>query len=136
MGLWQRIGRSGRTAVLLAAGLAGGAAAVAVATVPGSDGVIHACYSITNTNGLPVTTGANLRIIDSSAQACTTNTDVPTAERALDWNVAGRAGPTGPAGTPGGQGPQGPAVTIAAGHTLTLAGGQVITVGNGNGVTV
>src|SRR5436305_4881032 len=97
MGLWQRIGRSGRTAVLLAAGLAGGAAAVAVATVPGPDGVIHACYSITNTNGLPVTT-ANLRIIDPSAQACTTNTDVPTAERALSWNQQGPPGQTGPTG--------------------------------------
>lgn len=146
-GLWDRIGRTGRAVALLAVGLTGGAAAVAVAAIPDSNGVIHGCYAV-NGNGVPLTSGANLRIIDPSAgQTCaTTGVGAPASERALDWNQSGPAGPTGAAGpagqngssgAPGQSGPQGPAVTVAGGHTLTLTGGQVITVGGGApGVTI
>jgi hypothetical protein len=136
-GFWKRIGRSGKAVVLLAAGLAGGAAAIAVASVPGSDGQISACVQLATTGTVtaPVSTGPNLRVIDTN-QGQTCNPGRATTELPLSWNQQGPVGPQGAAGTPGGQGPQGPAVTISSGHTFTFAGGQVITVGNGNGVTV
>jgi hypothetical protein len=138
---------------LLAVGLAGGAAAIAVASVPGSDGVIHGCYPISVTGGTTKPTAtATLRIIDPSAnQTCATTTAVgggPPTEAALDWNAAGPQGPAGPAGpagvpgqigatgAPGKTGAAGPAITIAEGHTFTIAGGQVITVGSTPGVTL
>jgi type VI secretion system Hcp family effector len=151
MGLWERIGRFGRATVLLAVGLAGGATALAVASVPDSSGVVHACYAVTTsgTATVPVPTAGNLRIIDPSAgQVCATTSSLgagPGNERTLDWNTQGPAGqqgpagPTGPSGTPGtpGQtGPAGPPTTVAAGHTLTISGGQVITVGGASGVTI
>ena len=145
-GVWDRIGGTGRAVVLLGVGLLGGAAAVAVASVPDGNGVIHACYSATASNGVPVTTGgANLTVIDPSAgQACATTSaaGAPVAQRAISWNQtgpAGAAGPQGmpgPQGQPGPQGPQGPVSTVAAGHTLTISGGQVITVENSSGVTI
>jgi type VI secretion system secreted protein Hcp len=95
---------------------------------------------------VPVTTAANLRIIDPSAgQTCATTSSLaggPGTERTVDWNTqgpAGQQGPTGPSGTPGtpGQtGPSGPPTTIGAGRTFTISGGQVITVGGAAGVTI
>lgn len=64
------------------------ASGVAVASIPGADGVIHGCY----TQG----TGT-LRVINLGAkQSCGTN------EHALSWSQ------TGPKGDPGPQGPPGP----------------------------
>jgi len=86
---------TGLVAVLLA--LAGG---VAYATIPGSDGVIHACYS---------RSGGALRVVDASVTGC------KSGETSLDWNVRGPAGPQGaagaggPTGAPGPAGPMGPA---------------------------
>jgi type VI secretion system secreted protein Hcp len=122
-------------------GAAGGGAALAVASVPDSNGVISACYPITtNTQGqtVPVTstpgvgTPPYLRVIDPSAgQTCDTATKgdgLPPNEANLTWNRVGRRGPTGPAGK---------SVTIAGGHTLTINGGTVITVGGSSrGVTI
>lgn len=131
---------------MLGVGVLGVAAAVAVAAIPDSNGVIHACYQ-TNTAGQPVA-APNLRIIDPASQSCSSVAGAGPAEREIDWNQSGPAGPTGPQGpagqngqngqngTPGQTGPQGPPVTVAAGHTLTLSGGQVITVGQSNGVTI
>jgi Type VI secretion system effector, Hcp len=93
---------------LLAVGIAGGAAAVAVATVPGSNGVINACYAVSGSPAggtieqVPVTTGANLRIIDKDAgQTCNTLAAMGTLERPISWNVAGRQGPPGRTGAKG-----------------------------------
>lgn len=150
-GLWDRIGRTGKAVLLLGVGLAGGAAAVAVAAIPDSNGAIHACYSVTN--GEPVTSTANLRIIDPGAgQTCSTSlAGAPAPEKQIDWNQSGPAGPTGPQG-PAGQngengqngapgqtgqtGAPGRSATFAAGNTFTLSGGQVITVGQSTGVTI
>ncbi len=127
MRLTDRIRLSSRAVLLLAIGGAGGAAAVAVATVPGSDGVIHACYTTAPASGLPITTGPNLRIIDAGAgQTCNTIAGAAPVERPITWNVQG------PPGTPG---VNGKSVTVVSGHTLTLAGGQVITVGGGTAPT-
>lgn len=72
------------------------ASAVVWATIPGSDGVIHACYK--SQNGLLEQSG-DLRVIDpNKGERCQAN------EQALNWNVMGATGPQGP---PGPQGPQG-----------------------------
>jgi type VI secretion system secreted protein Hcp len=121
-----------KAAALLAVGAAGGGAALAVASVPDSNGVIHACYSI-DSNGAPVATVGqpNLRIIDpSQGQQCdnTTGSDGQRPqEAAVSWN---RFGPRGP------QGPPGKSVTVVGGNTLTLPGGGVVTVGSSKAVTI
>jgi len=58
---------------------------IAYASIPGPDGVIHACYK--NTDG-------STRIIDSSA-CC------PNGYTALNWNQVGPSGPPGVNGTNG-----------------------------------
>lgn len=128
----MRLRRIWKTGLLLAVGAAGGGAALAVASVPDSNGVVHACYSI-DANGAPLNTvnTPNVRIIDPSlGQQCddTTGSDSqhPT-ESALNWNQIGRPGP---------QGRPGRSVTVAGGNTLTLAGGDVVTVAGSNGVTI
>jgi hypothetical protein len=143
MRIGNRIGSPGRAALLVAVGAAGGGAALAVASVPDGNGVVHACVAMTVTTGktVPVTpppTGGNVRIIDPSAtQACTTTPNLGgTVEQTLNWNTAGPQGPQGPPGTNGPQGPAGATNTVAAGHTLTISGGQVITVGNSSGLTI
>jgi len=73
-----------------------GAAALggtALASIPGSDGVIHTCYT-KSTGGI--------RIIDS-AGSC------KSGETSLDWNQKGPIGPQGLVGPKGDTGPQGPA---------------------------
>jgi type VI secretion system secreted protein Hcp len=83
---------------LPAAVVLGAGTAVAIAAIPSSDGVIHACR---------VTTGATpgqLRVIDVEAtppQACV------AGEAAITWNEQGPAGPPGPQGDPGPPGDSG-----------------------------
>ncbi len=128
MGIGNRIGRPWKAALLLAVGAAGGGAALAVASVPDGNGVIHACVTLQAGSTLPATTPGNIRVIDAPTQACNTApAGGPPPERELTWN---QTGPQGPPGTPGAPGPPGKSVTVAGGHTLTLGGGQVITVGN------
>lgn len=66
---------------------------VALATIPGSDGVIRGCY--TKSNGA-------LRVVDTAGAAC------KSGEAALSWNTAGVPGPQGPKGDTGAQGATGP----------------------------
>jgi hypothetical protein len=121
--------------VLLVVGVVAGAAAAAIAAVPGSDGVIHACYEVQG-NGTPTTGGPNVRIIDPSAgQTCNPAGAPAAAEHALDWNVSGPPGPAGAAGspgTPGATGPQG--ASGPAGSTVSIDG-QTFTLGNGKTLT-
>lgn len=140
------IKRTGKVALLLAVGAVGGGAALAVASVPGSDGVISACVNVTpNTSDVlePVTTAPNLEIIDTGAgQTCTapvTNKGVTEAgQTTLQWSATGPqglagtpglAGIPGAVGEPGAAGAIGPTLTIADGSTLTLPNREVITVG-------
>jgi hypothetical protein len=114
-----------RPALFLAVGLLGGAAAVAVAAVPSSSGVISACLEITtNQSGvtLPVSTGPNLRVIDTDAgQSCRTATAVgagpQTLEQPISWNQSGPQGPQGP------QGPSGAAGATGANGRTGASGG-------------
>jgi type VI secretion system secreted protein Hcp len=122
--------------LLLVVGAAAGAGAAAIAAVPGSDGVIHACYEVNQNNGAPLETAPNLRIIDPSAgQTCNPVGAARAPEQALSWNVSGPPGPQGPAGSPGAQGAagsQGP--TGPAGSTVSIDG-QTFTLGNGKTLT-
>jgi type VI secretion system secreted protein Hcp len=90
------------TIVALAVAAAG---AVAVASIPGGDGVITACY-----NNVPGSTYGTLRVIDPALQndpgrpvpatySCQSN------ESQITWNQQGPAGPTGPPGDRGEVGP-------------------------------
>lgn len=79
---------------ILTAALLVGTVATAYASIPGSDAVLHACY--TNRVG-------SLRVVDPSAgQQC-----LPT-ETAIQWNQQGPPGLTGPQGPQGPAGSQGP----------------------------
>ena len=87
--------RSYRWQMTVGAVVAAGALAVAgiaLASIPGQDGMIHGCYNTTN---------GSLRVVDDSA-SCKTH------ETAIQWN---QTGPQGPQGVPGPAGPPGPAAT-------------------------
>ncbi len=120
--------------LLLAIGGAGGAAAVAVATVPDSNGVIDACVSVSTQNGtlVPRSPGTPTIIDPGAGQHCISNDGTITNQTTLTWNATG---PEGPPGQTGAQGAPGRTATVTSGHTLTLAGGQVLTVGGGTGNT-
>jgi hypothetical protein len=130
-----------RAAALVAAGAAGGGAALAVASVPGSDGVISACYPITtNAAGhtvpavpLPGITAPYLRVIDTSAgQTCNTVKagGGPPPEATIDWKQ------TGVPGLRGARGPAGHSATISGANVVTISGGGVITVAGSHGLTI
>jgi hypothetical protein len=81
---------------------------VALATIPGSNGVISGCYVKDGYSG-----AGRVRVIDAQAGKTCNST-----ENALSWNKqgprgpqgpTGPAGPAGPTGPEGPQGPQGPA---------------------------
>jgi hypothetical protein len=63
---------------------------VALASIPGSDGLISGCYA---------KVGGDLRVIDASSSSCKSN------EIEIEWN---QQGPRGPQGEPGLEGEQGP----------------------------
>jgi Collagen triple helix repeat (20 copies) len=87
--------QSGLRGAVLGAVVAGIAVGgIASAAIPGTDGVISACY--TTRDGV-------LRVIDASA-----DTVCDRREAALSWNQQGVPGPAGADGAQGPQGPQGP----------------------------
>ncbi len=137
MKLGALTGRTGRAVLLLVVGAVAGAAAAAIAAVPGSDGVIHACYEVQQDGTTPVEAPGNVRIIDPSAgQTCSTPVGaVRTPEHALDWNVSGPPGPQGAAGPPGAQGASGPQGTSGPAGTTVSIDGQTFTLGRGKTLT-
>ena len=86
---------AGAAGVLLAA--VGTAAGAAVASIPDSGGVIHACYQ-----SPPPAGGANLQVIDTANGGKCSGGHV-----GLSWNQQGPQGPAGPMGPAGPQGPPG-----------------------------
>lgn len=83
------------TTVKVAAGVFVGSlvsGGLAIAAIPGADGIISACYAARS--------GA-LRVVDS-ASACRAD------ETSLKWNQKGEIGPQGPIGETGPTGPEGP----------------------------
>lgn len=91
-GRWTRALRSRTFLTALTAAITASivAAGFAVASIPGPDGVVQACYK---QNG-------DVRIVDSSG-AC------KQQETSLSWNQSGPQGPAGPAGPPGAAGGSG-----------------------------
>ncbi|MBS1675938.1 MAG: type VI secretion system tube protein Hcp [Actinobacteria bacterium] len=136
MGFRALSGRSGKAALLLVLGAVAGAAATAIAAVPGSDGVINACYEVQRDGTTPVTGAPNVRIIDPSAgQTCNPVGGAGPAEHALSWNMTGPAGPQGAAGPSGAQGATGaPGASGPAGSTVSISG-QTFTLGDGKTLT-
>ena len=92
---------AGGAAVLL--GLSG---ALAIATVPDSNRVVHGCViTIAGSNFTPAP-GQNFRIIDPEPPASQT-CDPAAREAPISFSQEGPVGPTGPAGVPGGPGATG-----------------------------
>ena len=87
--------------VVAAAGAAFGVAAAVQASIPDSNGVIHACYNTSLAHGSPV--GA-LRVVDTAG----VNGRCASWEKALSWSGLGATGTTGPVGSTGPTGPTGP----------------------------
>jgi hypothetical protein len=127
LGLLKRISRSGRAALLLAAGAAGGAAAIAVADVPDSGNVIHACVQLTrNASGqsVPDQATSNVTVIDTDAgQRCIPPDGTIQNQTELTWNTVGQPGQPGLPGAPGQPGTPGqPGASGApgSGNTFTI----------------
>jgi type VI secretion system secreted protein Hcp len=116
----QRMWRSRRALkyALPTAAALGAGAAIAVAAIPGSDGVITGCYANkTNVDGNPepVLVGnvteppGALRVIDPSHPTLPSGGPNPAGacvpgETQLTWNQSGPQGPQGTVGTPGAPG--------------------------------
>jgi type VI secretion system secreted protein Hcp len=91
---FARIGRRARAALLVVVGVIAGGAALAVAGVPDTGGVIHGCFTV-DSGGAPKPP-PNFYVIDPGAgQSC------KTGERTLDWSAQGPSGPQGPRGLAG-----------------------------------
>jgi type VI protein secretion system component Hcp len=110
--------RSWQIGAALSAAAVGAGAAVAVASVPDGNGVIHACVSVTTAadgTTVPRLGAPNLMVIDPGAgQQCTPAKGTSPGQTALSWNITGPAGPPGATGSPGPTGPTG--ATGATGH--------------------
>jgi hypothetical protein len=82
------------------------ATGTALASIPDSNGVFHACYTPTS-NGGPAT----VKVINTALSGghCL------SGQKSMKWNQTGPQGPQGPAGPTGATGPQGPAGPSTAG---------------------
>jgi type VI protein secretion system component Hcp len=115
----------------------GAGAAVAVGSIPGSDGTITGCYA-TDTSASPAVPYGTLRIIDPTAtntpgvdwpiNACAPN------ETTITWNQQGPTGPTGPTGATGPAGARGSAG--GAGASGSIIGETTFDVESGHGSRV
>jgi len=84
-------------------------AGVAYATIPDSQGVIHACYKTDN---------GQLRLVDTGS--CN------PSELDISWNQTGPQGPVGPKGDAGAQGIQGPPGPAGADGQPGISGYTVV----------
>jgi len=101
----------------------GAGAAIAVAAIPGSDGVITGCYANKFNEDTPenvqvygnaIEPPGALRVIDPNGAKLPTGGSDPArecvpGESTITWNQSGPTGPQGTIGTPGLPGAQGPA---------------------------
>ena len=112
-----------KVAIPTAAALGAGAAvgAVAVGAIPGSDGVIHACYE-KDVPGADFTPGT-LRVIDPSETSTNSedNSCLPD-EAPISWNQQGPPGPQGQRGAPGAGGASGKSGAAGSNGSVTILG--------------
>jgi hypothetical protein len=81
---WKTLTPTRRAGLLFAGvGVSLAVGAVALATIPDSNGAIHGCY---------VKSGGTLRVIDDAVTPC------KSGETSLNWNTAGPPGPPGLSG--------------------------------------
>jgi hypothetical protein len=128
----KALGRRGARMLLIATALLAGAAGVALATIPGSGGVINGCYE--KRTGI-------LRVIDAEAGKTCLSFETP-----ISWNQRGQDGAPGPAGADGRDGAPGPpgadgtdgqdgvsvmSEALAAGDANCANGGSKFTAANG-----
>jgi hypothetical protein len=136
----ERVRRRARMSLKVAiptAAALGAGAAVAVGSIPGSNGTITACYQNVpaGQNGADGQYGA-LRIIDPS-QTTAVDTHVyscdPAIETTITWNQQGPQGPQGAQGAPGANG-----ATGAKGETgsATINGDTGLTVQKSGGTRI
>jgi type VI protein secretion system component Hcp len=135
----ERVRRRSRVPVKLllpTAAALGAGAAVAVGSIPGSDGTITGCYNVW-TAGSDYPNGT-LRVIDPTATTPPgyTFTDNPVnacgpAEKQITWNQQGPAGATGAPGATGARGPAG-----GTGASGSIIGETTFDVESGHGSRV
>lgn len=139
MGFTKRIGYPWRAAMLIAVGLAGGGAAWAVASVPDSGGVVHACIDLTTAAGgatVPDQSHPNVTVIDKDAGQQCIPPDPPVPNQTeLTWNVTGPPGAAGGAGPPGQPGQSNTGTVVIAAPTVRSRDPQIgrVVLGNGTG---
>ena len=91
-----RVKRHSRICLLVVAAAVVGGGAWAIAAVPDSHGVIHACYPVRSPGSKVPTANATLRVIDPSAgQSCNTAAGAAVPEASISWNQIGRQGRPG-----------------------------------------
>ncbi|MFL5861461.1 MAG: type VI secretion system tube protein Hcp [Solirubrobacteraceae bacterium] len=137
----RRMSRPPLKLVLPCVAALGAGAAVAVAQIPGSNGVITGCY-VTNVGTSSEPPLGTLRVIDPS-NTTTEDSDANSCredEQTITWNqqgppgAAGALGARGPAGAAGATGPAGP--QGAAGPAGPQGASGTVTVQSGEGVDV
>jgi type VI secretion system Hcp family effector len=121
----DRLKASGKTTLLIAVAVLVTAGTVAIASIPGGDGVITACWN--NTAG---STYGALRVIDPSLAGggrSSNESSCQSNETLITWNQQGPAGPVGPIGPAGPTGPAGPQGQAGTSSALGFsAGGSAI----------
>lgn len=126
----RRRSRAPLKVLLPTAAALGAGAAVAVGSIPGSDGTITACYNVWTT-GADYPNGT-LRLIDPSATPPAGYTDAfpdnpynacGPNEKQITWNQQGPTGPTGPTGPQGPAGGDGAAGSITGQTTFDVQSG-------------
>jgi len=91
-----RVKRHSRICLLVVAAAVVGGGAWAIAAVPDSHGVIHACYPVRSPGSKVPTANATLRVIDPSAgQSCNTAAGATVPEASISWHQIGRQGRPG-----------------------------------------
>jgi type VI protein secretion system component Hcp len=126
----ERVRRRSRVPLKLllpTAAALGAGAAVAVGSIPGSDGTITACYA-TDTSAIASAPYGTLRVIDPAA-ANTPGVDYPINacapnEATITWNQQGPTGPTGPTGPQGPEGGNGAPGSIIGETTFDVETGH------------
>jgi type VI protein secretion system component Hcp len=130
----ERVRRRSRVPLKLllpTAAALGAGAAVAVGSIPGSDGTITGCYNVW-TSGADFANGT-LRVVDPAATPPPGYTDAfPGApinacgpdEKQITWNQQGPTGPTGPTGPQGPEGGNGAPGSIIGETTFDVETGH------------
>jgi type VI protein secretion system component Hcp len=139
----ERVRRCSRVPLKLllpTAAALGAGAAVAVGSIPGSDGTITGCYA-TDTSVTAAEPYGALRVIDPAA-ANTPGVDYPinacaVNETMITWNQQGPAGPAGPVGAAGATGATGPrGLAGGTGASGSIIGETTFDVESGGGSRV